>query len=140
MRALVLSGLALLPFPAFCQVVVDNYCFELSEQSPVKFELRTYYDAASDWSAGYVKYAKSSVPISIVVSDTQDEESGADRPLQTSTTWVEIVDGRVAGEYRMVSQGTQLVSMTYDKKPGGRHFDFTNNTNIDVSLEKGCQW
>ena len=38
---------SLFPLMAHSAVTTESLCFELSETSPVKFELRTYYDEAS---------------------------------------------------------------------------------------------
>lgn len=131
---------SLFPLVAHSAVTSESFCFELSESSPVKFEFRTFYDASSKWSGGFVKYAKSSEPISIVLTDTQNEMLGADAPWQSATTWSEVINGKVAGAYKFVTQGTQIVSMTYTKKSNGKVYYFGNNTSIDSSLESGCNW
>jgi hypothetical protein len=135
-----LGFLALFPFAAHSAVTSESLCFELSETSPVKFEFRTFYDSSSKWSGGYIKYAKSSEPISIVLTDTQNEMLGADAPWQSATTWSEVINGKVAGTYEFVTQGTQIVSMTYTKKSNGKVYYFGNNTSVDSSLESGCKW
>jgi len=66
MKKSLLNLLTLFPFAAHSGVTSDFFCFELSQSSPVKFEFRTFYDEASKWSGGFVKYAKSNVPISVV--------------------------------------------------------------------------
>lgn len=132
--------LALFPFTAHSAVTSESLCFELSETSPVKFEFRTFYDASSKWSGGFVKYAKSSEPISIVLTDSQNEMLGADAPWQSTRSWSEVISGKVAGTYELVTQGTQIVSMTYTKKSNGKVYYFGNNTSVDSSLESGCEW
>ena len=106
----------------------------------MKFEFRTFYDASSKWSGGFVKYAKSSEPISIVLTDTQNEMLGADAPWQSTRSWFEVISGKVSGTYEIVTQGTQIVSMTYTKKSNGKVYYFGNNTSVDSSLESGCKW
>ncbi|WP_306287211.1 hypothetical protein [Pseudomonas sp. MD195_PC81_125] len=61
---------ALFPLGAQSAVTTESLCFEL----------RTYYDEASKWSGGFVKYAKSSEPISIVLTDSQNEILDPDAP------------------------------------------------------------
>lgn len=131
---------SLFPLVAHSAVTSEPFCFELSESSPVKFEFRTFYDASSKWSGGFVKYAKSSEPISIVLTDSEGEMLGPDAPWQSATTWSEIINGKVAGAYEFVTQGTQIVSMKYTKKSNGKVYHFLNNPNIDSSLESGCKW
>jgi len=132
--------LALFPFAVHSAVTSESLCFELSENSPVKFEFRTFYDASSKWSGGFVKYAKSSEPISIVLTDTQNEMLGADAPWQSTRSWSEVISGKVSGTYELVTQGAQIVSMTYTKKSNGKVYYFGNNTSVDSSLESGCKW
>lgn len=131
---------ALFPLGAQSAVTTESLCFELSQSSPVKFELRTYYDEASKWSGGFVKYAKSSEPISIVLTDSEDEMLDPDSPWQSTTTWSEVINGNVTGTYQFVSQGTHIVSMSYTKKSNGKVFHFGNNNSIGSSLESGCKW
>ncbi|RON68108.1 hypothetical protein [Pseudomonas fluorescens] len=140
MNKILLLLCSLFPLMAHSAVTSESLCFELSETSPVKFELRTYYDEASKWSGGFVKYAKSSEPISIVLTDYEDEMLGPDAPWQSTTNWSEVINGNVTGTYQFVSQGTHIVSMSYTKKSNGKVFHFGNNTSIDSSLESGCKW
>jgi len=139
-RKVLLMLLGLLPVTAHCEVVTENLCFELSETSPVKFELRTYSDVSAQWSGGFVKYATSDVPIPLVLKDSQSEELNPQGPFQNTDTWTEVSGGKVSGEYEMVSQGGIIVSMIYTKKSNGRQYSFSNNTDAGVSLESGCQW
>ena len=131
---------SLFPLMAHSAVTTESLCFELSETSPVKFELRTYYDEASKWSGGFVKYAKSSEPISIVLTDSQNEILDPDAPWQHTRTWSEVVNGKVTGSYELMTQGSQIVSMSYTKQSNGKVYSFGINTSIDSSLESGCEW
>jgi hypothetical protein len=140
MKKVLLLLSSLFPLVAHSAVTSESFCFELSESSPVKFELRTFYDASSKWSGGFVKYAKSIEPISIVLTNTEEEMLGSDTPWQSATTWSEVVNGKVAGTYDFVTQGTQIVSMKYTKKSNRKVYHFLNNPNIDSSLESGCKW
>lgn len=140
MKKSLLTLLALFPFAAHSGVTSDFFCFELSQSSPVKFEFRTFYDEASKWSGGFVKYAKSNVPISVVLTDSQHEEIDPQMPWQSTTTWSEVVDEKVTGTYVWVTQGVQIVSMSYTKKTNGKQYNFMNNTSIDSSLGAGCKW
>ena len=140
MKKILLLLCSLFPLMAHSAVTSESLCFELSETSPVKFEFRTFYDASSKWSGGFVKYAMSSEPISIVLTDSEDEMLDPDSPWQSTTTWSEVINGNVTGTYQFVSQGTHIVSMSYTKKSNGKVFHFGNNTSIDSSLESGCKW
>ncbi|CAI8787282.1 hypothetical protein EMIT0P260_10283 [Pseudomonas sp. IT-P260] len=65
---------------------------------------------------------------------------GADAPWQSTTSWSEVSSGNVAGTYELVTQGTQIVSMTYTKKSNGKVYYFGNITSVDLSLESGRNW
>lgn len=132
--------LVLFPVAAHSAVTSQSLCFELSETSPVKFEFRTFYDSSSKWSGGYVKYAKSIEPISIVSTDSQNEILDPDAPWQHTRIWSEIVNGKVTGTYELMTQGSQIVSMSYTKQSDGKVYSFGINTSIDSSLESGCKW
>ena len=140
MKRWLLLAMGVLPLTARCEVVSEIYCFGSGESSPVKFELRTYYDETNKWHGGFVKYASSGVAIPLVLTDHQAEEVSPDMPWLATTTWTEVSDGKVSGEYEMVSQGVTVLSMTYTKKSNGRQYDFSHNWSIDFSPEKGCQW
>lgn len=130
----------LFPLMAHSAVITESLCFEVSQDSPVKFELRTYYDESSKWSGGFVKYAKSNEPISIVLTDSQNEVLDPDAPWQHTMTWSEIISAKVTGTYERVTQGSQIVSMTYTKKSNGKEYGFWISTSVDSSLESGCKW
>lgn len=140
MKRLLLLVIGVLPLTAHCEVVSENLCFELDEGNSMKFEFRTYYDASNKWSGGFVKYASSGVPIPLVLTDSQAEEVSPDRPWLTTTTWSEVSDGKVTGEYEMVSQGVTALSMTYTKKSTGKQYEFSHKWCINSSLKNGCQW
>lgn len=131
---------SLFPLMAYAEVTTESLCFELSQDSPVKFELRTYYDSSSKWSGGFVKYAKSSEPISIVLTDSESEILDPEAPWQHTRTWSEVVYGKVTGTYELMTQGSQIVSMSYTKKSNGKTYSFMVNTFVDSTLESGCNW
>ncbi|VVO94743.1 hypothetical protein [Pseudomonas fluorescens] len=140
MKKILLLLCSLFPLMAHSAVTSESLCFELSETSPVKFELHTYYDEASKWSGGFVKYAKSNEPISIVLTDSENEILDPDAPWQHTRTWSEVVNGKVTGSYELMTQGSQIVSMSYTKQSNGKVYSFGINTSIDSSLESGCKW
>ncbi|URM29116.1 hypothetical protein LLY42_05735 [Pseudomonas frederiksbergensis] len=80
------------------------------------------------------------MPISVVLTDSQHEEIDPQMPWQSTTTWSEVVDEKVTGTYVWVTQGVQIVSMSYTKKTNGKQYNFMNNTSIDSSLGAGCKW
>lgn len=138
-KRVLLLVIGVLPLTAHCEVMSEIYCFGMDESSPVKFELRTYYDTTSKWQGGFVKYALSGVPIPLVLTDSESEEVSPHRPWQLTRTWSEVLEGKVTGAYEMVSQGGMIVSMSYTNKSSGKEYGFLY-TPTEASLEKGCQW
>ena len=47
---------------------------------------------------------------------------------------------KVTGTYEFMTQGSQIVSMSYTKQYNGKVYSFGINTSIDSSLESGCKW
>lgn len=45
-------------------------------------------------------------------------------PLQVTTTPWEMIDGKIDGEYEMISQGAVVYSMTYTNARTGKKTDF----------------
>ena len=140
MKKVLLLLSSLFPLVAHGAVTSESFFFELSESSPVKFEFRTFYDASSKWSGGFVKYAKSIEPISIVLTDSESEILDPDAPWQNTRTWSEVVYGKVTGTYELMTQGSQIVSMSYTKKSNGKEYSFLLSPSVDSSLESGCKW
>ncbi len=87
-----------------------------------------------------MKYAKSSEPISIVLADSKSEILDPDAPWQYTRTWFEVAKGKVTGTYELMTQGSQIVSMSYTKQSNGKVYSFGINTSIDSSPESGCKW
>jgi hypothetical protein len=138
-KRVLLLVMGLLPMAAHSEVMSEDMCFDMGDAGSVKFEFRTYYDETNKWHGGFVKYASSGVAIALVLTDVQAEEVSPDRPWLTTRTWSEVSDGKVTGEYEMVSQGGMVVSMNYTKKSNGKAYGFLYSS-TDVSSENGCQW
>ncbi|WP_244100396.1 hypothetical protein [Burkholderia ambifaria] len=126
--------------PAFAKVSTDVYCFKSDGDKPVRFEMRTYYDDAVDWSGGMVRYAKAKTALPLVVEHVDEEVLVDGRPHQFTTTWVEMVDGRINGRYEMMSQGAMIYSMTYTSAHTGKRTAFSRALDVDASEQTGCRW
>ncbi|MXN76317.1 hypothetical protein GR157_16415 [Burkholderia sp. 4701] len=134
---------ALLPciaLPAFAKVSTEVLCFTTNGDKPVRFELRTYYDDAARWSGGMVRYAKSNAAIPLLFKHEDQEILAEGRPYQFTTTWLEMVDGKVNGEYEMTSQGANVYSMTYTGARTGKKTAFMRASDVDASEKAGCRW
>jgi hypothetical protein len=132
----------LLAFPliAHGEVQTEINCFKAREGKDIKFEFRTYYDAAAKWNGAAVKYATSKETIPLAHKSTEHEELSYGRPYQYTTTWVEVIGGAVTGEYVMVSQGGRIDEMSYTNAKSKKRYSFEHDPLIESSPEKGCQW
>jgi len=137
----------LLPALALCMagsaqgaVSTDIRCFTSEGARPVRFELRLYHDAAIAWSGGAVRYAGSRDSLPLVRESEEVEEMVPGRPYQFTSTWQEMLEGKVNGRYEMVSQGAQIHSMAYTNARTGKRTEFSWVPGIEVSGDDGCRW
>lgn len=140
MKKALAAVLLCISLPALAKVSTEVICFTSDGDKPVRFEMRTYYDDAVKWTGGMVRYAKSKTAIPLVIGHEEEEVLAEDRPHQFTTTWVEMVDGKVNGQYEMMSQGARIYSMTYTNARTGKKTDFTWAFDVDASEETGCRW
>lgn len=76
----------------------------------------------------------------VSLTDSENEILDPDAPWQHTRTLSEVVNGKVTGSYELMTQGSQIVSMSYTKQSNGKVYSFGFNTSIDSSLESGCKW
>lgn len=139
MKKLLVLIMGMVPFSAYCEVASESLCFESSGGGKIKFELRTYSDVSAHWFGGFVKYINSKQPISLVLKTVEREELDSQAPVQLTRTWSEVLEGKITGEYEMISQGGNIVSMTY-KKNNGKEYSFGFDSTVGVSGDGGCEW
>lgn len=140
MNKIALLCLFFISLPAYCEVSVEVLCFTSDGGRPVRFEMRTYYDDQAKWSGGFVKYEKSKIAIPIVLSSSSEQSFDKNSPSLATSDWLEISDGKIAGEYEMVSQGASVSSMIYMNRNTKKPFYFSLDFNADSSVENGCRW
>ncbi|QXI00473.1 hypothetical protein HV782_000320 [Pseudomonas monsensis] len=127
------------PVYAYCEIKSESLCFVSVPDGKIKYELRTYSDDSTDWRGGFVKYKQSKQPISLVLSNIEREVLDPQAAVQLTRTWSEVLDGKVTGEYEMVSQGGIIVSMVY-RKANGKEYSFRFDPTVDASEDGGCDW
>ncbi|MBN3727105.1 hypothetical protein [Burkholderia sp. Ac-20379] len=126
---------------AHAKVEQDLRCFKSGDgASPIRFEFRMFSDSDSNWSGGYVRYKGAKQVIPIVLKSEQATEMAPDRPYEVVSTWVEIVGGKVTGEYVMDSQGAIVSSMTYTKFSPRRTFAFVDDLAAFPDGGGPCKW
>jgi hypothetical protein len=140
MKRLFLMLLLVLPLTARSEITTQVSCFRSLEGKSINFEFRTYYDSVAKWDVAGVKYSKSKKAIALVHRSTEHEVMTEDGPYQFTTTWVEVADGALTGEYEMVSQGARIYGMTYTNYKSGKKYSFDQDISMGASPETGCQW
>jgi hypothetical protein len=132
--------LLLCPMAAHSEITTEVYCFRSQEGKSINFEFRSYFDSVVKWRGANAKYSKSKTAIGLVYQNSEEEVMDPDRPSQFTTTWVEVSDGVVSGDYEMVSQGARIYGMTYTNYKTQKKYSFDQDISMDASPETGCQW
>ena len=132
--------LLIFPMAAHSEVTTEVSCFRSQEGKNINFEFRTYYDSVIKWGGAGVRYSKSKKAIPLVYRNTKEEVMTEDGPYQFTTTWVEVSDGVVTGEYERAIQGPRVNSMYYTNYKSGKKYSFDQDISMEASPETGCQW
>lgn len=135
-----ISALLLIPLTALGEVTTEVSCFRSLEGKNINFEFRSFYDTVARWSGAGVKYTKSRKVIPLVYRGVEEEVMAEGRPSQFTTTWVEVSEDSLTGEYEMVSQGARIYGMTYTNYKSGKRYSFEQDITMDASPETGCRW
>ena len=120
------------------RVAVDFRCLSGGPNDSIRLEWRTFIDVPTKWIGAYVKYKNSQKPISLVLRTEEATQKPDGRPWEFTSTWLEIVQGRITGEYEVVSQGANIYSFVYRNKRNGKSIDLIqDNAAYDVD---NCKW
>lgn len=138
MKKTIFAFILVTPMVAHADISSEIMCFGSGGVKSVNFEIRTYYDSSTKFSFGFVRYRNSKQTIPIVLNRSISENLGNNMPDQTTNTWTEVYDGKVTGEYEMISQGAGVSSMVYTRKQGNKKIAFF--LNADAITSTGCQW
>lgn len=118
----------------------DIRCLRANAKNGGKINLMyvdVYYDK-DNWSSSYVKYEKSSKPITLIPVSVKTVDDGT-KSNEITIKWKELVDGKYLGEYSMVSQGVNVEAFTYKDKKGNL-FLFQDNPTLISSDGQSCNW
>lgn len=116
---------------------VDTRCFS-NAKNTINVEFRAYTDSEIGWIGGQVKYRQSDEFIPLAFKGTETLREVPDRPWEFEHTWLEILDGKIAGQYKMVSQGAVIYAFTYTSKRSGKVVDISEQSYIDE--DGACTW
>lgn len=95
-------------FSSICcaeDVGVDYRCFVSTDG---KIKMRMMWASTAGWVGGYVQYGKSKDKITIVQVNHKEETNDEGRPYAVNSDWVEIIDGKVNGQYHFGYQGANI--------------------------------
>lgn len=139
MRFLVVLVLSLaLSAQASGQVTFKSHCLTSSGERPIRLEWRTFLEASSGWASSYVRYSHSNRVISLVHQFTEAIDQPTGYPWTFTSVWLEVVDGRFAGEYRITDSDARIVGFTYKNYRTGKKVSFTQSIEAEEAL--GCRW
>ena len=116
----------------------DFRCLTDTGAQTIHLEFRMFNDPGSDWSGGYVRYKGAKKVVTLVPARTETLAKSDDRPWSFRTTWLEIVDGKVAGEYAVTTQGANSYSFDYKNLRNGKKFSFAQD--LAAAGDDTCQW
>jgi hypothetical protein len=120
------------------RVDTDFRCLSGGANESIHLEFRTYGDVFAKWTGAYVKYKNSTTPISLVFLRDEATMKPEGRPWEFTSTWVEVFEGKITGEYEIVSQGANIYGFTYKNYRNKKVVKFYQN---DVAYDRdGCKW
>jgi hypothetical protein len=86
MKSFFAVALLALPLAAHAEVTSETFCFSSGGAKSVNFEMRTYYDSSSKFSAGFVRYQNAKQLIPLVLANSASETLSRNAPDQETTT------------------------------------------------------
>lgn len=126
---------------ACAEINIDVLCLSSFDgKKSINMEMRHYFDRNANWTAGFVKYRNSKKPISIYLKSREYEILSESAPYQYTNTWLEIVNGKITGEYVITTQGAQVPSATYVNYSSKRTVYFSLSYDVEGSPSSGCKW
>lgn len=140
MRALMLSIVLLANAPAVARpsVQVDFRCLSTEGDKPIKLEWRVFSEDDSDWTAAYVRYKGAKKVIPLVLRSTASDQMEAGRPPERTSVWLEVVAGKITGEYAITSQGANIYGFVYKNLRTGKEVSFMQDN--QAYEDSGCKW
>lgn len=129
--------LAVVPTAHAGELSVDIRCFS-DYKEKINLEFRAYLDPEIGRVGGQVRYRQSKSFIQLVYYSTETLREVEDRPWEFQHTWLEILDGAITGQYKLISQGAIIYGFSYTSKSTGRTVDISKQTYPDAHGK--CTW
>ena len=139
-RALYLAFLVFADTPALAgvSVQVDFRCLTTEGDKPIRLEWRHFSEPDTDWTAAYVKYKGSKKVIPLVLRSTESTETAPGRPFEFKSVWLEVISGKISGEYVVTTQGVNIGGFVYQNYRSGKEVEFSQDN--EALAEGSCQW
>jgi len=119
-------------------IAVDFRCLTTNGNNPIQLEWRVFSEAESKWASSYVKYKNSTQVIPLVLRSEEATEQPEGRPWEITSVWLEIFEGKISGEYEIITQGANIYGFLYTNLRNGKKTSFIqDNAAFD---EAGCKW
>jgi hypothetical protein len=138
LRLLAFAALSL-PMTVHCEIIKEVRCFNSNQAGLKDFGLYALYDKVTKWSGAYIKYRGANSTITLVLKNRTEEALDPDMPYQTITSWYEVHQGEITGEYEKLSQGAMIYSVIYTNYKTRKHVNFSMNYNNTPNGEE-CVW
>ena len=119
-------------------VQVDFRCLATEGDKPIRLEWREFSESGTDWTAAYVRYRGSKKVIPLVLLSTESTEMVPGRPVEFKSVWLEVVAGKISGEYAVTSQGANIYGFVYKNYRTGKEVEFSQDNEADA--EAHCKW
>ncbi len=117
------------------EVSKDVRCFT-SADGRISLQLALLTD--NKWMGGYIIYKNSPSVITIVPIKSECETLDVDRPSETTTTWLEVINGGVTGKFTAVHQGAIFSYLDYSSLDKKDVINFVQNDDAFDGNE--CNW
>ena len=119
-------------------VQVDFRCLSTGGDKPIRLEWRLFSEPESDWTAAYVRYKGAKRVIPLVLRSSHSTEAAPGRPFEFRSVWLEVVGGKISGEYAVTTQGANIYDFVYKNYRSGKEVSFSQDN--DATQESKCQW
>lgn len=111
-------------------------CFS-SNSKKINVKFVSVYD--DEVPLSYVIYKNSHQSIPLVFLKKNAEGNDPDRPAEITTTWLEVIGGKINGQYTIMSQGARYYNFNY-KGNNGKSISLNENLDAYNDNHSDCIW
>ncbi|NML17485.1 hypothetical protein [Azohydromonas caseinilytica] len=119
-------------------LAVDFRCLIGGDKQNIHLEWRVFSEPETGWTTAYVKYHGGSKPIPLVQKSEEATQKPEGRPWEMTSIWLEVMEGKITGEYRVVTQGANIYRFQYKNHRNGKEMVFVQD--LAAQWNDGCEW